>query len=186
MTVERNPGRGRAAVRWVSAAAALMLTGSLAACGPAGSGLKQDTAAQLQQRVLSVSQAAAGNDPAGALTALAALEADLAAATSNGKVSDDRRRSIVTAVAAVRADLNEAVAAAAAAAAKTAEDAAAAQRQAEANAAAQRQAEADAAAAKANEVAPAPVAPAPVVPAPAQKNGNSGNNGKGKDKGKDD
>jgi hypothetical protein len=152
----------------MSAAAALLLAGSLAACGPADSGLKQDTAAQLQQRVLNVSQAAAGNDPTGALTALADLEADLAAATGDGKVSDDRRRSIATAVAAVRADLNEAVAAAAAAA-KTAEDAAAAQRQAEA----------DAAAAKANEVAPAPVAPAP---APAQKDGNSGNNGKGKGK----
>jgi hypothetical protein len=165
MTAERH---GRVAFRCMSAAAALLLAGSLAACGPEDSGLKRDTAAQLQQRVLNVSQAAAGNDPTGALTALAALEADLAVATSNGKVSDDRRRSIVTAVAAVRADLNEAVAAAAAAA-KTAEDAAAAQRQAEA----------DAAAAKANEVAPAPVAPAP---APAQKDGNSGNKGKGKGK----
>ncbi|GAA1763179.1 hypothetical protein GCM10009712_09790 [Pseudarthrobacter sulfonivorans] len=169
MTVERNPGRGRGAFRCMSAAAAaLMLSGSLAACGPADSGLKQDTAAQLQQRVLTVSQAAAGNDPTGALTALAALEADLAAATSNGKVSDDRRRSIVTAVAAVRADLNEAVATAAAAA-KSAEDAAAAQRQAEA----------DAAAAEANSVAPAPVAPAP---APADNKDNKGNNGKGKGK----
>jgi hypothetical protein len=177
MTVARNPGRGRGAFRCMSAAAAaLMLTGSLAACGPADSGLKQDTAVQLQQRVLSVSQAAAGNDPTGALTALAALEADLAAATSRGTVSDDRRRSIMTAAAAVRADLDEAVAAAAAA--KAAEDAAAA-KTAEDAAAAQRQAEADAAAAQANSVAPAPVAPAP---APAD---NKGNNGKGKGKGKD-
>lgn len=169
MTAERNSHRGRGALRCVStAAAALLLAGSLAACGPADSGLKQDTAAQLQHRVLAVSEAAAGNDPTGGLTALAALETDLAAATSNGTVSDDRRRSIVTAVAAVRADLNEAVAAAAAAA-KAAEDAAAAQRQAEADAAAA------AAAAEASKVAPAPV-----VPAPAQNNGKAGK-GKGKD-----
>jgi septal ring factor EnvC (AmiA/AmiB activator) len=171
MTAGPNGRWRRGILRCVSAtAAALLLAGSLAACGPADSGLKQDTAAQLQQRVLTVSQAAAGNDPTGALNALAALEADLAAATDNGTVSDDRRRSIVTAVAAVRADLNEAVAAAAAAA-KAAEDAAAAQRQAEA----------DAAAKEANNAAPAPVAPAPApAPAPAENNGKAGK-GKGKD-----
>jgi hypothetical protein len=168
MTSEQNGPRGRGALRCVSAAAAaLLLAGSLAACGPADSGLKQDTAAQLQQRVLSVSQAAAGNDPAGALNELTALEADLAAATSNGSVSDARRRSITTAVAAVRADLNDVIAAAAAAAG----DAAAAQRQAEAGAAAAT------ASAEANNVAPAPVAPAP---APAENNGKAGK-GKGKD-----
>ncbi|MDE8667610.1 hypothetical protein PY310_03325 [Pseudarthrobacter sp. H3Y2-7] len=174
MTSGQNGRRGRCALRCLSAAAAaLLFAGSLAACGPADSGLKQDTAAKLQQRVLSVSQAAAGNDPTGALNELTALEADLAAATDNGTVSDARRRSITTAVAAVRADLND-VLAAAAAAAKTAEDAAAAQRQAEADATA---AAAAAAAAEANNAAPAPVAPAP---APAQNNGKAGK-GKGKD-----
>jgi hypothetical protein len=169
MTSGQNGRRGRCALRCLSAAAAaLLFAGSLAACGPADSGLKQDTAAKLQQRVLSVSQAAAGNDPTGALNELTALEADLAAATDNGTVSDARRRSITTAVAAVRADLND-VLAAAAAAAKTAEDAAAAQRQAEADATAA------AAAAEANNAAPAPVAPAP-----AQNNGKAGK-GKGKD-----
>jgi hypothetical protein len=168
MTAEPYGRWRRAAFRCVSAAAAaLLLAGALAACGPADSGLKQDTAAQLQQRVLKVSQAAAGNDPTGALDELTALEADLAAATGDGSVSDDRRRSIVTAVAAVRADLND-VLAAEAAAARTAEEAAAAQRQAEADAAA---------ANAANNAAPAPVAPAP---APAQNNGKPGK-GKGKD-----
>ncbi|WP_255767775.1 hypothetical protein [Pseudarthrobacter sulfonivorans] len=156
---------GRGAFRTAFAAAVLLLAGSLAACGPVDSGLKQDTAAQLQQRVLTVSQAAAANDATGALAALADLEADLAAAAGNGSVSEDRRRSIVTAVAAVRADLNEAVAAAAAA--KAAEDAAAAQRQAEADAAA--------AAAKS-------AAPAPPAPAPADNKGSNGNSGKGKGK----
>jgi hypothetical protein len=181
MTAGKHGPWGRGASRCVSAAAAaLLVAGSLAACGPADSGLKRDTAAQLQQHVLTVSQAAAGNDPTEALNALAALEADLAAATSNGAVSDARRRSIVTAVAAVRADLNEA---AAAAAAKAAEDAAAAAKVAEDAAAAQRQAEA--AAAAATSVAPAAVAPAP-APAPEQAPAPAQNNGKaGKAKGKD-
>ncbi len=166
MTPHTNGGRRRGSARGVTMAAVLLITGSLTACGPADSGLRQDTARQFQERVLAVSQAAAGNDPAGALAALEALEADLAAATSAGDVSEDRRRSITTAAAAVRADLNEAVAAAA----KAAEDAAAAQRQAEI----------DAAAAEAAKVAPAP---AP-VPAPPAQGGSKGNAGKGK--GKDD
>ena len=145
------------------AAAAVLLAGSLAACGPANSGLEHDTAQQLQQRVLSISQAAAGNDPAGALSALDALDADLATAAADGNVSEDRRRTIMTATAAVRADLTEAVAAAEAAAKK-----------ADAAAAAQKQAEAEAAAA-ANAV------PAPAVPAPSGINASEGK-GKGKNK----
>lgn len=122
---------------WASAAAAaLILAGSLAACGPADTGLKLDAARQLQERVMGVSQAAAGNDPAGGLAALDALEADLAAAVGNGQVSDERRRSIMTAAAAVRADLTAAKAVADAAAAKAAQEAAAAQEQADAEAAA--------------------------------------------------
>jgi hypothetical protein len=154
--------------RWgrsVSAAAALLLAGSMGACAPADSGLGQDTARQLQQRVLDVSQAAAGNDPAAGLSALDVLEADLAAATGSGSVSEDRRRSITTAAAAVRADLTAIKASADAAAAKAAEDAAAAQRQAEA----------DAAATEAAKVVPAPAAPA--------KGENKGSEGKGKGKG---
>lgn len=139
--------------RWYSArawapaaAAAVLLTGSLAACGPADTGIKADAARQLQERVMGVSQAAAGNDPAGGLAALDALEADLAAAVGNGHVSDERRRSIMTAAAAVRADLTAAKAVADAAAAKAAQEAAAAQDQAEA----------EAAASEAGKVAPAP------------------------------
>jgi len=164
--VNRAPKGPRYPARaWAQAATvALLLAGPLAACGPADTGLKVDAARQLQERVMGVSQAAAGNDPAAGLAALDALEADLAAAVGNGQVSDERRRSIMTAAAAVRADLAAAKAAADATAAKAAQDAAAAQEQAEA----------EAAASEASKVAPAPVAPAPAD--------GKGNDGKGKGK----
>jgi septal ring-binding cell division protein DamX len=109
--------------RVMPVAAALLLAAALAGCAPADTGLQQDAARQLQGRVLGVSQAAAGNDHAAALKALERLEADLGAAATNGQVSEDRRRSIVAAAAAVRADLEAAVATAA----KAAEEAAAAE-----------------------------------------------------------
>lgn len=145
-------------------AAGLLLAASLAACGPAGTGLQSDTARQLQERVLSVSQAAAGSDIAAALSDLDSLESDVAAEVGQGHVSEERRRTIMTAAAAVRADLMEAKAqadAAAAAAARAAQDAAA-----------QKQAEADAANAT----------PAAVAPAPAAGKGTDGK-GKGKNNG---
>ena len=152
-----------AAAQCLTAAAAVLLAGSLAACGPAETGLQRDTARQLQEQVLGISQAAAANDLSGGLAALDSLEADLASATGSGQVSEERKRSIMTAVAAVRADLTTAKDLADAAAAKAAADAAAAQKQAEA----------DAAAAEAAKVAPAPAAPAPTD--------DRGNKGKGKD-----
>ncbi|HJW01322.1 MAG TPA: hypothetical protein VJ617_19710 [Arthrobacter sp.] len=162
MSLSRNRHRYSA---WApSAAAALLLAGSLAACSPADAGLKADAARQLQGRVLGVSQAAAGNDPAGGLTALDALEADLAAAVGKGQVSDERRQSILAAAAAVRADLTAAKAVADAAAAKAAAEAAAAQAQAEAEAAASGDGK---------------QAPAPAAPPPADGKANEGK-GKGK------
>ena len=157
-----NPARNsrwHAARVWTrAAAAALLLAGPLAACGPADTGLKLDAARQLQERVMGVSQAAAANDAAGGLAALDALEADLSAAVGNGQVSDERRRSIMTAAAAVRADLTAVKAAADAAAAKAAQQAAAAQEQADAG----------------------KLAPAPAAPGPGEGKGNEGK-GKGKD-----
>ena len=155
-----TPGRTSAA-KGLMAAAAVLLAGSLAGCGPAGTGLQRDAASQLQEQVLSVSQAAANNDPTGGLAALDTLEAELASAVRNGQVSEERRRSITTAAAAVRTDLTAAKAVADAAAARAAEDAAAAQKQDEADAAA------------AAKVAPAPASP------PADEG--KGNKGKGKD-----
>ncbi|MET3163791.1 UNVERIFIED_ORG: peptidoglycan hydrolase CwlO-like protein [Arthrobacter sp. UYEF10] len=158
--------------RWPSAAAqgltvatAVLLAVSLAACGPAETGLERDSARQLQERVLRVSQAAAANDLSGGLAALESLEADLASAVGSGRVTEERRRSITTAAAAVRADLTAAKAEADAAATKAAADAAAAQTKAEADAAA---AEAEAA-----KVATAPASPS--------SDEGKGNKGKGKD-----
>lgn len=172
MSPEPRGGFGHVAARCLTVAAALVLAGALAACGPADSGIKKDTARQFQERVLAVTQAAAGNDPAAALSALDGLEADVAAAADSGKISEDRRRSITTAAAAVRADLTQAVAAAVAAAAT-------AKAKAAEEAAAQKQAEADAAA-EAAASNPAPVAPAP---APAEEDDENDNKGKGKGKG---
>ncbi|MFB8371919.1 hypothetical protein ACFC25_21420 [Pseudarthrobacter sp. NPDC055928] len=164
MSPAPNGHRRIAAARAVAAGAALLLAVFLAGCGSADNGLKPDAARQLQQRVLGVTQAAAGNDPASGLAALDSLEADLASAVGNGQVSEDRRRSIMTAATAVRADLAAAKAVADAAAAKAAAEAAAAQVQAEAEAAAQAAKE----------------APAPAAPAPAEGKGNDGK-GKGKE-----
>jgi hypothetical protein len=147
-----------ASQRGLTVATGFLLAVSLTACGPAGTGLQRDTARQLQERVLGVSQAAAGNDLAAALGSLDSLESDVAAAVGEGNVSEERRRSIMTAAAAVRADLTAAKAIADAAAARAAEDAAA-----------QKQAAADA-----TNTTPAPVAPAPAV--------GKGNDGKGKGK----
>lgn len=153
-----------ATARALATAAALLLVAPLAACGPANTSLQPDAARQLQQRVLGVTQAAAGNDPASGLAALDGLEADLASAVGNGQVSDDRRRSIMAAATAVRADL---------AAAKAVADAAAAKAAAEA-AAAQEQAAAEAATAEAAKDAPAPATPGPST--------GKGSDGKGKGK----
>jgi septal ring-binding cell division protein DamX len=152
-----RPGKPRV----IPIAAALLLAAALAGCGPANTGLQQGAARQLQERVLGVSQAAAGSDHAAALKGLESLEADLGAAATNGQVSEDRRRSILAAVAAVRADLE--AAAATAEAAKAAEEAAAAEK-----------AKADAAAQAAQQETAAP------APAPAETPRGSAGKGKGK------
>lgn len=100
-----------------------LLVFSLAACGPAEPELGHDAAKLLQSRVLTVTDLAAANDPAGALVALAELEEQLGAAGANGDVSFKRHQSIMTAIEAVRTDL---LAAQSAAQAKAAAEAAAA------------------------------------------------------------
>lgn len=163
MSSAQNHRWRSAAAQGLTAATAVLLAVSLAACGPAETGLQRDSARQLQERVLRVSQAAAANDLSGGLAALESLEADLASAVGSGKVTEERRRSITTAAAAVRADLTAAKSEADAAAAKAAEDAAATQKQAEA----------DAAAAEAAKVATAP--------ASSSSDEGKGNKGKGKE-----
>jgi hypothetical protein len=167
VTVYRPDGRRTIALALIQGAAELVQAASLASCGPAETGLQRDAARQLKVRVLGVSLAGADSDHAEAVTALDGLESELSTAAANGQVSEERRRTIMTVITAVRADLNAAVDAAA----KAAADAKAAEEKAKADA--------DAAAKAAQESA-APVAPAPAPAAPAD-NG-KGNEGKGKGK----
>ena len=168
----------RARARGAGFAATLILAASLAGCGTADTGLQPDTARHFQELVLGVSQAAAANDHPAALTSLDSLEADVASAAGNGRISEERRRSIMTSITAVRADLAAAIQAAADAAAKAREEEAAA---AAAAASEKARVEAEAAAKAAQEQAsmdPQPVAPAP-APAPEPVKGSEG---KGKNK----
>jgi multidrug resistance efflux pump len=142
----------------------VLLAGALAGCGSPAPELDRDAAKQLQSEVLSVSQAAAANDPAGSLKLLDGLLTRLDAAASSGKVSFKRHQSIKSAIDAVRADL--------------AAQQAAAERAAADKAAAAQAAAAQAAAASA---AQAPAASTVVVPAPAPANSGKA---KGKEKGK--
>lgn len=96
----------------VGLAAAALTAGSIAGCGAGQTGLQRDTARQLQARVLEVTQASSQNDPNGALKALEGLEAELAGAQDRGDISEERRRTITTIATAVRADLEDAIAAA--------------------------------------------------------------------------
>lgn len=171
MTRPHSRGK-RAGARGAGLAVTVMLAAALAGCGPADTGLQRDTAQKLQELVLGVSQAAAATDHAAALKALDSLETDVASAAGSGRVSEERRRSIVTSITAVRADL-KAAAEAAAAAAKAADEAAAAAAEA-----AKTKADAEAAAQAAQEYT-APVVP---VPAPAPAPEPAKGEGKGKNK----
>lgn len=109
--------------RACAAVTGCLLVFSLAACGPTEPELGHDAAKRLQAQVLTVTDLAAANDPAGALVALAELEEQLSAAGANGEVSFKRHQSITTAIESVRTDL---LAAQSAAQAKAAAEAAAA------------------------------------------------------------
>ncbi|MFM9272663.1 hypothetical protein [Pseudarthrobacter sp. NKDBFgelt] len=161
---------GRASV--LACSGAFVAAALLSGCGTTEAGLEREAARQLQARVLEVTQASSENDPAAALRALEGLEAELEAAQSAGQISEERRRSITTIATAVRADLNEAIAAAEKAAAnKAAEEA--------------RIAEEQAAAATPPPAVEVPVpAPAP-APAPEGEKDNDKKDNEGKRKGND-
>lgn len=179
MTSSDSKAQRSRAGGWLNAALALVLAASLAGCGAAETGLQRDAARQLQVGVLGVSQAAAANDHAAALLALDRLETGLASAVSDGQVSEERRRTIMTVIRAVRADLTAAVEATeAAVAAKAAEEAAAA-------AAAAEKAKGDAAAEAAAKAVQENAAPGVPVPVPAQEPApGQGKDNEGKGKGK--
>jgi hypothetical protein len=122
----------------------------LAGCGGTAPELESDAAAQLQQRVLAVTNAAAANNPATALKSLGQLSSDLDSAAAAGHVSFKRHQTITVAIDLVKADL-----AAAQAARKAAAEAAAK--------------------AKAAERVPAIVAPAPASRDSVRGNPEKGN-----------
>jgi hypothetical protein len=120
---------------------AAVLSGGLAGCAPAPE-LSDSAATGLQASVQLVAAKAAAGDPAAAVAELDALQSKLDAAVAGGDVVDERSVEIQAKIDAVRADLQQQIAdaeAAAAAAAQAAADAAAeAQRVAAEQAEAQR------------------------------------------------
>jgi len=106
---------------------AAALGAGLAGCAPTPE-VSDSAASQLQSSVQLVAGHAAAGDPAAAVTELDELQGLLDAAVASGDVGDERAAVIQTKVDAVRADLQQQVAdAEAAAAAKAAADAAAAE-----------------------------------------------------------
>lgn len=165
----RGTGFRRPAARLaVCLLSAAVLTGTLAGCGGPAPELGRDASKQLQSKVLAVTEAAAGNDPAGSLKLLDELVTTLDEAAARGEVSYKRHQGIRSSIEAVRADLTAQQAAAEAAKAAAAE---AARVAAEQEAAAQAAAAEAAAAADAAASAPAPVAPAPAAPGKAKGKG---------------
>lgn len=147
-----------------------LLTFGLVGCGGTEPELETAAASQLQQRVLAVTKAAAGNDPAKALKSLDQLSSELDAAAAAGQVSFKRHQSIAVAIDSVRTGLTSAQTAkksAAAAAAKAAD----------AKAAADAAKQSPSPVTPPVAVAPAP-APAP-VPAAGGKGRESSNKGNG-------
>lgn len=157
--------------------ATLLAAGLLSGCGTNDSGLQRDAARQLQARVLEVTQASSQNDPGGALKALEGLEAELQAAQAKGQISEDRRRNITTIATAVRADLDDAVAAGQAAADKAAADKAVADKAVADQAAAA----AAAAAAPVETPVPSPEPEPEPAPEPDRDDDKKGGKGKGSD-----
>jgi hypothetical protein len=101
-------------IRVPAALIVCLFAAGLAGCAGPAPELEDNAAAQLQQRVLAVTSAAAGNDPAEALKSLDGLGSELDAAAAAGKVSFRRHQSITVAINAVRADLSAAASKAAA------------------------------------------------------------------------
>ena len=115
--IRRAGTRQRSApgIRGSAALAGCLLAAGLAGCAGPAPELQGNAAAQLQQRVLAVTSAAAGSDPAKALKSLDGLASELDAAAAAGQVSFRRHQSITVAINAVRADLSAAAKNAAAA-----------------------------------------------------------------------
>ena len=103
----------RAALLATVLACTMVLTGCVGSSAPiappVASPYPSTIASQLQAGVLSVSSAAAGEDPVSALTRLDELRAALADARARGEVTSARFESISAAIALVRSDLQAAI-----------------------------------------------------------------------------
>ncbi|WP_341953441.1 hypothetical protein [Salinibacterium sp. TMP30] len=101
---------GRAATRIVAATcAAMLITAALSGCAPTEPELDSVSASRMQESVAAVTQAAAAGDPAGAIAALDALEAQLKEDTASGMIGADRSAQIQASIDLVRADLTAAL-----------------------------------------------------------------------------
>lgn len=89
--------------------APLIVIALLSGCAGRSGDVEAATGRDLQNRVVAVAEAAAAGDTTGALSALDALEAQLAEAEASGSVSATRAESIRAAIAVVRSDLQPAV-----------------------------------------------------------------------------
>lgn len=90
-----------------AAAIAVALTFGLSACNTA-----EDTPAAMHTSVVQIAERAAAGDYAGALAELALLDRDVTSAFDSGRIDADREQEIRAAIDLVRADLEEALAAA--------------------------------------------------------------------------
>ncbi|GAA1210677.1 hypothetical protein [Rhodoglobus aureus] len=89
--------------------AAILVTAALTGCAPTEPELDSAAASKMQESVSLVTEAAAAGDPAGALAALDALEAQLKEDTASGAISADRSARIQASIDLVRADLTAAL-----------------------------------------------------------------------------
>ena len=103
-------GRGCWTTRVATVACTVALvTAALSGCAPIVPGIDSAAASRMQASVSAVTQAAAAGDPAGAIAALDALEAQLKQDTASGAISADRSARIQASIDLVRADLTAAL-----------------------------------------------------------------------------
>lgn len=81
----------------------------LSGCAPTVPGIDSAAATQLQTSVSTVTQAAATGNPASAIAALDALEAQLRQSTASGAINADRSARIQASIDLVRGDLTAAL-----------------------------------------------------------------------------
>ena len=97
------------ATRVATITCTVALVVALSGCALMPHGPESPAALRMQSSVSAVTQAAAAGDPAGAIAALDALEAQLKQDTASGAISADRSARIQASIDLVRADLTAAL-----------------------------------------------------------------------------